>query len=118
LWRPGGEARDAAAPTEAPRAAPTRGPSANPRRPEAPPARAAADRGPPPPIRPRLRPRALDLRDRRSRRAGGDRRGRAAIDRGGPFTYRKDGATFENREARLPKQPRGYWREYTVPTPG
>jgi ribonuclease T1 len=42
----------------------------------------------------------------------------AAIDRGGPFPYRKDGATFENREQRLPSHARGYWREYTVPTPG
>lgn len=42
----------------------------------------------------------------------------AAIDRGGPFRYRKDGAVFENREGRLPRQARGYWREYTVPTPG
>ena len=41
-----------------------------------------------------------------------------AIDRGGPFAYRKDGATFENREGRLPSRARGYWREYTVPTPG
>ncbi|MEZ4403280.1 MAG: ribonuclease domain-containing protein [Kofleriaceae bacterium] len=40
-----------------------------------------------------------------------------AIDRGGPFRYRKDGAVFENREGRLPARPRGYWREYTVPTP-
>lgn len=42
----------------------------------------------------------------------------AAIDRGGPFRYRKDGAIFENREGRLPRRARGYWREYTVPTPG
>jgi ribonuclease T1 len=41
-----------------------------------------------------------------------------AIDRGGPFAYRKDGARFANREHRLPEQPRGHWREYTVPTPG
>lgn len=41
-----------------------------------------------------------------------------AIDRGGPFAYRKDGVTFENREARLAAHPRGYWHEYTVPTPG
>lgn len=41
------------------------------------------------------------------------------IDRGGPFPYpKKDGSTFGNREARLPAQPRGYYREYTVPTPG
>ncbi len=41
-----------------------------------------------------------------------------AIDRGGPFAYRKDGVTFENREQRLAAHPRGYWHEYTVPTPG
>ena len=38
--------------------------------------------------------------------------------RNGPFPYRKDGTTFFNREQRLPEQPRGYYREYTVPTPG
>ena len=42
----------------------------------------------------------------------------ALIDRGGPFPYRQDGATFANRERRLPQQPNGYYREYTVPTPG
>lgn len=42
----------------------------------------------------------------------------AMIQRGGPFPYRKDGSTFQNRERRLPDQPRGYYREYTVPTPG
>jgi ribonuclease T1 len=41
----------------------------------------------------------------------------ALIDRGGPFPYKKDGSTFSNREAQLPAQPRGYYREYTVPTP-
>lgn len=40
------------------------------------------------------------------------------IARGGPFEYRQDGATFQNREHRLPLQPRGYYREYTVETPG
>lgn len=40
------------------------------------------------------------------------------IERGGPFPYRKDGAVFQNRERRLPERPRGYYREYTVPTPG
>lgn len=39
------------------------------------------------------------------------------IAKGGPFPYRKDGATFGNREGHLPKQPRGYYTEYTVPTP-
>jgi guanyl-specific ribonuclease Sa len=40
------------------------------------------------------------------------------IYRGGPFPYRQDGTIFGNREGRLPKKPRGYYREYTVPTPG
>jgi ribonuclease T1 len=40
------------------------------------------------------------------------------IRRGGPFPYRKDGTLFQNREGRLPDRPRGYYREYTVPTPG
>lgn len=42
----------------------------------------------------------------------------ALIQRGGPFPYRKDGTTFHNRERLLPLKPRGYYREYTVPTPG
>ena len=42
----------------------------------------------------------------------------ALIQRGGPFPYRKDGTTFQNRERLLPAKPRGYYREYTVPTPG
>jgi ribonuclease T1 len=37
---------------------------------------------------------------------------------GGPFPYARDGAVFGNREGHLPKRPRGYYREYTVPTPG
>ena len=37
---------------------------------------------------------------------------------GGPFPYRKDGVVFGNRERLLPRQARGYYREYTVPTPG
>ena len=40
------------------------------------------------------------------------------IQRGGPFPYRKDGVTFQNRERRLPPRPRDYYREFTVPTPG
>lgn len=40
------------------------------------------------------------------------------IQQGGPFPYRKDGTTFGNREQRLPFKPYGYYREYTVPTPG
>lgn len=43
---------------------------------------------------------------------------RRLIDEGGPFPYRKDGTTFFNRERLLPSKPRGYYREYTVRTPG
>ena len=42
----------------------------------------------------------------------------ALIDAGGPFPYAKDGATFNNFERVLPKKSRGYYREYTVKTPG
>lgn len=43
----------------------------------------------------------------------------ALIKQGGPFPYKKkDGSTFGNFEQRLPIKPRGYYREYTVPTPG
>lgn len=41
-----------------------------------------------------------------------------AIERGGPFPYDRDGSVFQNRERLLPEQPRGYYREYTVITPG
>ena len=41
-----------------------------------------------------------------------------AIRRGGPFAFPKDGIVFANRERLLPEQPRGFYREYTVPTPG
>ena len=37
---------------------------------------------------------------------------------GGPFPYDRDGIVFGNFEGRLPKQKRGYYHEYTVPTPG
>jgi ribonuclease T1 len=40
------------------------------------------------------------------------------IRQGGPFPYRKDGTIFGNRERLLPLRARGYYREYTVPTPG
>jgi RNAse (barnase) inhibitor barstar len=42
----------------------------------------------------------------------------ALIQRGGPFPHRQDGTTFGNREQQLPQRPRGYYREYTVDTPG
>lgn len=37
---------------------------------------------------------------------------------GGPFPYEKDGTVFGNRERSLPRMARGYYREYTVKTPG
>lgn len=40
------------------------------------------------------------------------------IARGQTHPFRQDGAVFHNREGRLPPRPRGYYREYTVPTPG
>jgi len=40
------------------------------------------------------------------------------IRQGGPFRYDKDGTVFGNRERLLPRAKRGYYREYTVITPG
>jgi ribonuclease T1 len=40
------------------------------------------------------------------------------IQHGGPFPYRQDGMVFGNREGRLPQRQPGFYREYTVPTPG
>jgi len=42
----------------------------------------------------------------------------ALIQREGPFPHRQDGGVFGNREGRLPRKPRGWYREYTVDTPG
>jgi ribonuclease T1 len=42
----------------------------------------------------------------------------ALIAQGGPFANDKDGVVFGNREQQLPKFKRGYYREYTVKTPG
>ena len=49
------------------------------------------------------------------------RQGRATyelIRQGGPFPFEKDGAVFGNRERMLPAERRGFYREYTVATPG
>jgi len=46
---------------------------------------------------------------------------RETLDRirnGGPHPYRRDGVVFQNREGHLRDQPRGYYREFTVETPG
>ncbi len=40
------------------------------------------------------------------------------IERKGPFPYPRDGIVFGNYERRLPSRTRGYYHEYTVPTPG
>jgi cold shock CspA family protein len=42
----------------------------------------------------------------------------ALIRQGGPYPHSQDGTVFQNRERQLPAQPRGYYREYTVRTPG
>ena len=42
----------------------------------------------------------------------------ALIGKGGPFPYSRDGIVFGNREKLLPYHKRGYYHEYTVPTPG
>jgi ribonuclease T1 len=42
----------------------------------------------------------------------------ALIRQGGPFPFEKDGTVFGNRERQLPGKNRGYYREYTVSTPG
>jgi ribonuclease T1 len=42
----------------------------------------------------------------------------ALIRQGGPFPYERDGVTFGNREKLLPARERGWYREYTVRTPG
>jgi ribonuclease T1 len=42
----------------------------------------------------------------------------ALIESGGPFASDRDGIPFSNREKILPKERRGFYREYTVRTPG
>ncbi|WP_265447890.1 ribonuclease domain-containing protein [Flexivirga meconopsidis] len=42
----------------------------------------------------------------------------ALIAKGGPYPYRQDDGVFGNRERILPREPSGYYREYTVVTPG
>ncbi len=39
------------------------------------------------------------------------------INEGGPYPFEKDGSVFGNYERQLPKHRRGYYHEYTVPTP-
>jgi ribonuclease T1 len=49
---------------------------------------------------------------------GGAHAALTRIKQGGPFPYKRDGAIFGNFERRLPIRYRGYYREYTVATPG
>ncbi|MFC7850762.1 ribonuclease domain-containing protein [Arthrobacter sp. NPDC057388] len=46
------------------------------------------------------------------------RRTLALVRRGGPYPYTRDGVTFGNFERILPRKASGYYKEYTVPTPG
>jgi ribonuclease T1 len=42
----------------------------------------------------------------------------ALIKAGGPFPFQRDGIVFSNYQGVLPKRNRGFYREYTVITPG
>ena len=42
----------------------------------------------------------------------------ALVRKGGPYSYERDGMVFGNFERKLPVMARGYYREYTVKTPG
>ncbi|WP_420180211.1 ribonuclease domain-containing protein [Paenarthrobacter sp. TA1.8] len=42
----------------------------------------------------------------------------ALIAKGGPYPYDRDGVNFGNFEGLLPKKSGGFYKEYTVPTPG
>jgi len=42
----------------------------------------------------------------------------ALIDADGPYPYDQDDSVFGNFEGLLPDEPTGYYREYTVVTPG
>ncbi|BCW52604.1 ribonuclease domain-containing protein [Arthrobacter sp. StoSoilB13] len=42
----------------------------------------------------------------------------ALIAKGGPYPYDRDGVNFGNFEGLLPKKSSGFYKEYTVPTPG
>ena len=69
----------------------------------------------------RLRALGAGRAGRRSRSPTCRRKARerlALITKGGPFQYDRDGVVFGNREQLLPAKPRGYYHEYTVPTPG
>ncbi len=96
-----------AAPSDAPTSTqPTATPASTPR-----PARATPTRGPPATIDglPTILPADLPPEARETL---------ALIDQGGPFPFSRDGVTFQNRERLLPRQPQGYYQEYTVITPG
>ncbi len=66
-------------------------------------------------------PPATDRRENANTAAFLPAEARAMLDRmarGGPFEHSQDGGVFGNYEGLLPKQPRGYYHEYTVQTPG
>ena len=72
---------------------------------------AQAQKAPAPPLDPVVEVLAADLpREARDTIA--------LIRKGGPYPYARDGALFSNREKQLPAQKRGYYKEYTVKTPG
>ncbi len=94
-----------AAPTETPAPTATSAPTATPRpQATATPTRAARINGLPTVSLADLPPEAWDTVD--------------LIDQDGPFPFDRDGITFQNREGLLPNEPRGFYREFTVITPG
>ncbi len=101
-------AQPSPAPTRQPKATPTRGRASPPpaRQPKATPTARAAE------ALPGFEAIAASELPREAQRT------LALIAQGGPFPYRQDGAVFQNRERLLPRQPGGYYHEYTVATPG
>jgi ribonuclease T1 len=70
------------------------------------------------PTQPRTTNRALDLDEVPANERDAVEQITRRIDAGGPFAYDKDNTVFQNRERRLPKQRAGFYREFTVDTPG
>jgi ribonuclease T1 len=84
----------------------------------APPARTPSPSAPSMPAAP-VRANPSDLPEVRESRLPAEARSTLALIRaGGPFRYSQDDQVFGNFERVLPRKDRGYYREYTVPTPG
>lgn len=73
---------------------------------------------PPPPVTQSVSQKASDASQLPSYLPPEARQTLALIANGGPFPHRQDGEVFGNYEHLLPAEPRGYYHEYTVATPG